>query len=115
MRHRRFGWLAVVAAVAIGVTLAFDAGPLLGVALLFAVAAAGVLAIFYLLVRLLGLPDLVLTGAIVLLLIGLPIILVTSLSTPADRVRGLAVGANAYVSKSSFDQQDLLELVQQLI
>src|SRR6185295_6635104 len=47
------------------------------VALLFAAASAGVLAAVYLLVHQLGLPDWVLSGAIVLLLIGLPIILVT--------------------------------------
>jgi tetratricopeptide (TPR) repeat protein len=47
------------------------------VALLFAAAAVGVLAIVYVLVRQLGLPDWVFYGAIVLMLIGLPIILLT--------------------------------------
>jgi eukaryotic-like serine/threonine-protein kinase len=47
------------------------------VALLFAAASAGVLGLVYLLVQQLGLPDWVFSGAIVLLLIGLPIILVT--------------------------------------
>ncbi|RPJ54309.1 MAG: hypothetical protein EHM24_31930, partial [Acidobacteria bacterium] len=47
------------------------------VALLFAAASIGVLGVVYLLVRQLGLPDWVLTGAVLLLLIGLPIILVT--------------------------------------
>ena len=46
------------------------------VALLFAAASAGVLGAVYLLVHRLGLPDWVLTGAVVLLLIGLPIMLV---------------------------------------
>jgi tetratricopeptide (TPR) repeat protein len=47
------------------------------VALLFAAASAGVLGLVYLLVQQLGLPDWVFLGAIVLLLIGLPIILLT--------------------------------------
>jgi len=49
----------------------------LRVALLFAAASAGVLGVVYLLVRQLGLPDWVFYGAIVLLLLGLPIILLT--------------------------------------
>jgi tetratricopeptide (TPR) repeat protein len=47
------------------------------VALLFAAASAGVLGVVYLLVHQLGLPDWVFYGAIVLLLLGLPIMLVT--------------------------------------
>jgi eukaryotic-like serine/threonine-protein kinase len=47
------------------------------VAALFAAASAGVLGTVYLLVRLLGLPDWVFAGAIVLLVLGLPIMLVT--------------------------------------
>lgn len=47
------------------------------VALLFAAATAGVLAGVYLLVHQLGLPDWVFSGAIVLMLLGLPIILLT--------------------------------------
>ncbi|HKV75787.1 MAG TPA: protein kinase, partial [Gemmatimonadales bacterium] len=49
----------------------------LRVGLLFAAAAVGVLAIVYLLVHQLGLPDWVFYGGIVLMLIGLPIILLT--------------------------------------
>ncbi|MEX2535597.1 MAG: hybrid sensor histidine kinase/response regulator [Trueperaceae bacterium] len=45
----------------------------------------------------------------------LPVILVTSLSSPADRERGVEVGANAYIVKSSFDQSNLLDAVQRLI
>jgi len=48
------------------------------VALLFAAATVGVLAIVYLLVHQLGLPDWVFYGAIVLMLLGLPIMLLTS-------------------------------------
>jgi tetratricopeptide (TPR) repeat protein len=47
------------------------------VAALFTAASAGVLALVYILVRQLGLPDWVFYGAIVLLLFGLPIMLVT--------------------------------------
>jgi two-component system chemotaxis sensor kinase CheA len=43
----------------------------------------------------------------------LPIILVTSLASAEDRRRGAAAGADAYVVKSEFDQERLLELVRQ--
>ena len=46
---------------------------------------------------------------------GLPVILVTALETPEHRERGLEVGADAYIGKSSFDQQRLLETIRQLI
>src|SRR5205807_1155941 len=49
------------------------------VAALFAAASAGVLGAVYLLVRFLGLPDWVLAGAVVLLLLGFPIMLLTGL------------------------------------
>ncbi len=45
----------------------------------------------------------------------IPVILVTSLDTPADKARGIEVGAEAYIVKSSFDQSNLLEAVEQLI
>lgn len=45
----------------------------------------------------------------------LPVILVTSLASTKDRERGLDVGANAYVVKSSFDQDDLLTTIRWLI
>jgi len=57
------------------------------VALLFAGASAAVLGVVYVLVRQLGLPDWVFAGAIVLLLAGLPIILVTG---HLERRRALA-------------------------
>ena len=44
-----------------------------------------------------------------------PVILITALETPADRARGLEAGADAYLAKSSFDQEGLLETVHQLI
>jgi two-component system chemotaxis sensor kinase CheA len=45
----------------------------------------------------------------------LPVVLVTALETPEHRSRGLDVGADAYVGKSSFDQRDLLETIRQLL
>jgi two-component system chemotaxis sensor kinase CheA len=44
-----------------------------------------------------------------------PVVLVTALVSHADRERGLEVGANAYLVKSSFDQSDLLEVIQRLV
>ncbi len=48
-------------------------------------------------------------------LAALPIILVTALGSREHRERGIAVGANAYIVKSSFDQGNLLEIVKRLI
>jgi two-component system chemotaxis sensor kinase CheA len=45
----------------------------------------------------------------------LPVILVTSLDTPADKARGVAVGADAYIVKGDFDQSNLLATIEQLI
>lgn len=45
----------------------------------------------------------------------LPVILVTSLDSRADRERGIDVGANAYIVKSSFDHSDLLAVINRLI
>jgi two-component system chemotaxis sensor kinase CheA len=45
----------------------------------------------------------------------LPVILVTSLDEPAQRERGLEAGADAYITKSSFDQDALLDTVRMLI
>lgn len=44
----------------------------------------------------------------------MPIILVTSLATAEDRKRGLEAGANAYISKGTFDQTVLLETLKRL-
>jgi two-component system, chemotaxis family, sensor kinase CheA len=44
-----------------------------------------------------------------------PVILVTSLDSPEDKAHGVQVGADAYIVKSSFDQANLLEMIQQLI
>ncbi len=45
----------------------------------------------------------------------IPVVLVTGLESPADRKRGLAAGADAYIVKSSFDQSNLLEVIRRLI
>jgi two-component system chemotaxis sensor kinase CheA len=44
-----------------------------------------------------------------------PVVLVTSLENPADKERGLALGADAYIVKRKFDQRDLLETIRQII
>jgi two-component system chemotaxis sensor kinase CheA len=45
----------------------------------------------------------------------LPVVLVTSLESRSDRERGIEVGANAYIVKSSFEQSNLLEVIRRLI
>jgi two-component system chemotaxis sensor kinase CheA len=45
----------------------------------------------------------------------LPVVLVTALEMPEHRARGLEVGADAYLGKSSFDQQNLLDAIRQLL
>ena len=45
----------------------------------------------------------------------LPVVLVTALESREDRERGIDVGANAYIVKSSFDQSNLLEVIRRLI
>lgn len=44
-----------------------------------------------------------------------PVILVTSLDSPKDKAKGIQAGADAYIIKSSFDQNNLLETIEQLI
>jgi two-component system chemotaxis sensor kinase CheA len=45
----------------------------------------------------------------------IPVILVTSLDSVEDKARGIEVGADAYIVKSSFDQGSLLEIIEQLV
>ena len=45
----------------------------------------------------------------------IPVVLVTALESDVDRERGIEVGADAYLVKSSFDQNNLIETVSQLI
>lgn len=44
----------------------------------------------------------------------LPVILVTSLQTPAERERGLQAGADAYLTKGAFDHDQLLAALRRL-
>lgn len=45
----------------------------------------------------------------------IPVILVTSLASAADKARGIEAGADAYIVKGNFDQNNLLETIEQLI
>ncbi|MBI4444205.1 MAG: response regulator [Acidobacteria bacterium] len=45
----------------------------------------------------------------------LPVVLVTAMESRSDRERGIDVGANAYIVKSSFDQSNLFEVIRRLI
>lgn len=45
----------------------------------------------------------------------LPVILVTALDSHADRKRGIEAGANAYIIKGNFDQNNLLEMIRRLL
>ncbi len=45
----------------------------------------------------------------------IPFILVTSLDSPADRERGLRSGADAYLVKTRFDQDELLGVIEQMV
>jgi CheY-like chemotaxis protein len=45
----------------------------------------------------------------------LPLILVTSLDQPGEKMQGMEAGADAYITKSSFDQETLLGTIRQLV
>ncbi len=45
----------------------------------------------------------------------LPIILVTARESDSDKLRGIEVGADAYLVKSAFDQRNLLETIRQML
>jgi len=45
----------------------------------------------------------------------LPIVIVTALDKPAERRRGLEVGAQAYITKQSFQQGALLDVIERLV
>lgn len=45
----------------------------------------------------------------------LPVILVTSLDAPEQRDRGLLAGADAYLTKQAFDQEELLQTIRELV
>ncbi len=46
---------------------------------------------------------------------GLPVVLVTGRQSVEDRARGMEAGANAYITKAGFDQDDLLDAIQDLL
>ncbi|WP_152643381.1 response regulator, partial [Anaeromyxobacter sp. PSR-1] len=48
-------------------------------------------------------------------LAALPVVLVTAREAEADRARGLAAGASAYLVKSAFDQRSLLDTLERLL
>jgi two-component system chemotaxis sensor kinase CheA len=45
----------------------------------------------------------------------LPVLLVTTLATDADRQRGYRAGANAYLTKGDFNQHELLATLNRLL
>ena len=45
----------------------------------------------------------------------MPVVMVTSLNSEDDKKRGIEVGADAYVIKGSFDQQNLLDTIERLV
>jgi two-component system chemotaxis sensor kinase CheA len=45
----------------------------------------------------------------------IPVILVTALQTEADKKRGIGAGADAYITKATFDQKHLLEIIQRFV
>lgn len=47
--------------------------------------------------------------------VDIPFILVTALAKDSDKARGIEVGANAYLVKSEFEQDNLLEVIRQLL
>ena len=48
-------------------------------------------------------------------LASLPVILLTARGTREDREKGVALGANAYLVKTAFDQSNLLDVIRQYI
>jgi two-component system chemotaxis sensor kinase CheA len=45
----------------------------------------------------------------------IPVILVTALQTEADKRRGIEAGADAYITKATFDQKHLLDIIRRFI
>jgi two-component system chemotaxis sensor kinase CheA len=45
----------------------------------------------------------------------IPVILVTSRDSSADRERGYRAGADAYLVKTRFDQDELLQMIEQMV
>ena len=45
----------------------------------------------------------------------LPVVLVTALGSRENQERGIDAGANAYIVKSAFDQNNLLKVIEKLV
>ncbi len=45
----------------------------------------------------------------------LPVVLVTAMESRENKERGIEMGANAYIIKSSFDQSNLMEIIRRLV
>ena len=45
----------------------------------------------------------------------IPVIIITSLEKDEDKRKGIEFGASAYIVKSSFDQTNLLDVIERLI
>ncbi|MBI4651397.1 hybrid sensor histidine kinase/response regulator [Candidatus Desantisbacteria bacterium] len=45
----------------------------------------------------------------------IPVVIVSSLGSEEDKKKGISVGANAYITKAEFNQQNLLEIINSLI
>ena len=45
----------------------------------------------------------------------LPVVLVTALEDPSDKQRALDMGASAYIVKSGFDEDQLLDVIADLL
>ena len=45
----------------------------------------------------------------------IPVILLTSLESPEEKKQGIEVGADAYIIKSAFDQNSLLDTIKRLL
>jgi two-component system chemotaxis sensor kinase CheA len=45
----------------------------------------------------------------------IPVIMLTSVETPEDQEKGLALGADAYIVKRKFDQGELLDTIRQIL
>jgi len=45
----------------------------------------------------------------------IPVIMVTSMESKEDQQRGMSLGADAYIVKRKFDQEELLRTVRQIL
>ena len=45
----------------------------------------------------------------------IPVIMLTSMESPQDQEKGMALGVDAYIVKRKFDQSELLETIRQIL